>query len=96
MRPAESRIAPPQRPETPLPYRRASGGRRDALFLGWFGPIGVAALFYANLSVREAGVEEAWVVGSLIICASILAHGLSATPLTRLYGRRAQNDGTRE
>ncbi len=72
------------------------GGTRDALFLGWFGPIGVAALFYANLAVREARVEEAWVVGSLVICASILAHGLSATPLTRLYGRRAQNDRTRE
>jgi NhaP-type Na+/H+ or K+/H+ antiporter len=69
---------------------------RDALFLGWFGPIGVAALFYANFSVGEAGVEEAWVVGSLIICASILVHGLSATPLTRLYGRCAQNDGPRE
>ena len=71
-------------------------GTRDALFLGWFGPIGVAALFYANFSVSKAGVEEAWVVGSLIICASILVHGLSATPLTRLYGRRAQNDGSHE
>jgi NhaP-type Na+/H+ or K+/H+ antiporter len=72
------------------------GGTRDALFLGWFGPIGVAALFYANLSVREAGVEEAWVVGSLVICASILVHGLSATPLTRLYGRHARTDGSDE
>ncbi len=72
------------------------GGTRDALFLGWFGPIGVAALFYANLAVRESGAEEAWIVGSLVICASILVHGLSATPLTRLYGRRAQNDGTSE
>jgi len=72
------------------------GRTRDALFLGWFGPIGVAALFYANLAVRESGVEEAWTAGSLVICASILAHGLSATPLTRLYGRRTQNDGTRE
>lgn len=69
-------------------------GTRDALFLGWFGPVGVAALFYANLSVREAGVEEAWVVGSLVVCASVLVHGLSATPLTRLYGRHARNDGT--
>lgn len=62
-------------------------GTYDALFLGWFGPIGVAALYYASLSVGEAGVEEAWVVGSLIICASILVHGLSATPLTRLFGK---------
>ncbi len=67
-------------------------GMRDALFLGWFGPIGVAALYYANLSVGEAGVKEAWVVGSLVICASILVHGLSATPLTKLYGRSARSD----
>jgi sodium/hydrogen antiporter len=67
-------------------------GTRDALFLGWFGPIGVAALYYANFSVGEAGVEEAWVIGSLIICASILVHGLSATPLTRLYGRHARRE----
>jgi NhaP-type Na+/H+ or K+/H+ antiporter len=56
----------------------------------------VAALFYANFSVGEAGMEEAWVVGSLIICASVLVHGLSATPLARLYGRHVQNDGSRE
>ncbi len=64
-------------------------GRGEALFLGWFGPIGVAALYYANLSLSETGIEEAWTVGSLIICASVLVHGVSATPLTRLYGRRA-------
>ena len=72
------------------------GGTRDALFLGWFGPIGVAALFYVNFSVGKAGMEEAWVVGSLIICASVLVHGLSATPLARLYGRHVQTDGSRE
>ena len=64
-------------------------GRSDALFLGWFGPIGVAALYYATLSERVAGVKEAWTVGSLVICASIFAHGLTAAPLTKLYGRRA-------
>ena len=67
-----------------LPQAR---GLRDALFLGWFGPIGVAALFYASLSLREIGAEDVWVVGSLAICASILVHGVSAAPLTRLYGR---------
>ena len=71
-------------------------GLRNALFLGWFGPIGVAALYYATLSSGRTGAEEAWVVGSLIICASILAHGLSATPLTWLYGRYAPNDGSSE
>jgi sodium/hydrogen antiporter len=63
------------------------GRARDVLFLGWFGPIGAAALYYAAFSLRETGIEEAWVVGSLIICASVVVHGVSATPLTKLYGR---------
>ncbi len=67
-------------------------GWGNALFLGWFGPIGVAALYYANLSLRETSVEAAWTVGSLVICASILAHGVTAAPLTKLYGRRSRSE----
>jgi sodium/hydrogen antiporter len=37
--------------------------------------------------LRETGIEEAWVVGSLVICASVLVHGVPATPLTEHYGR---------
>lgn len=72
------------------PVLSRSHGRKDALFLGWFGPIGVAALYYATLSVREAGAHEAWVIGSLIICASVLVHGVTAAPLTNLYARRSR------
>lgn len=57
-------------------------GAKDVHFLGWFGSIGSTAL-----SLRETGIEEAWVVGSLLICASVLVHGVTATPLTELYGR---------
>ena len=64
-------------------------GARDGLFAGWFGPVGVAALYYAALSEKLVGPEEAWVVGSLVISASVLVHGVSAAPLTKLYGRRA-------
>ncbi len=67
-------------------------GRRDALFLGWFGPIGAAALFYAAFALRETGIEEVWVVCSLIICASVVAHGLTSTSLTKLYGRLAGDE----
>jgi sodium/hydrogen antiporter len=66
------------------PLRRRA---KDVLFLGWFGPIGAAALYYAAFSFKETGFEEAWVVGSLVICASVLVHGVSATPLTKLYGK---------
>jgi NhaP-type Na+/H+ or K+/H+ antiporter len=63
------------------------GRAKDVLFLGWFGPIGAAALYYAAFSFRETGIEAAWVVGSLVICASVVIHGVTATPLTKLYGR---------
>ncbi len=62
---------------------------RDALFMGWFGPIGVSALFYSSLGLR-AGHHEAWVVGSLMVCGSVVAHGMSATPLARWYGKTAR------
>jgi sodium/hydrogen antiporter len=63
------------------------GRAKDVLFLGWFGPVGAAALYYAAFSFRKTGIKEAWVVGSLVICASVVVHGLTATPLTRLYGK---------
>jgi NhaP-type Na+/H+ or K+/H+ antiporter len=70
------------------PFLAQLGGEaKDALFLGWFGPIGAAALYYAAFSLRETSMEEVWVVGSLIISASVVVHGITATPLTKLYGR---------
>lgn len=63
----------------------------DVLFVGWFGPIGVAALYYIHLSLHHTGIKDVWVVGSLIIVASIVAHGISATPLSKLYGRHIQH-----
>ncbi|HZY66820.1 MAG TPA: cation:proton antiporter [Rubrobacteraceae bacterium] len=66
-------------------------GTQDGLFTGWFGPIGVAALYYATLAEHTVGLEEVWVVGSLVISVSVLVHGVSAAPLTRFYGRKAGN-----
>ncbi|GAA3753735.1 NhaP-type Na+/H+ or K+/H+ antiporter [Spinactinospora alkalitolerans] len=60
---------------------------RETVFLGWFGPIGVAALFYANLSLHETPTNLAWTAGSLVICASVLAHGVTAKPMTQWLGR---------
>lgn len=65
----------------------------DTLFMGWFGPIGVAALYYAHLSVHQTDIRDVWVVSSLLIVASIFAHGISATPFSQLYGKRIQHKG---
>ncbi len=74
------------------PLLREVGGRRDTLFLGWFGPIGAAALYYATFSVQQGATEEVWIISSLVICASVVVHGLTATPLTKLYGKYAANE----
>jgi sodium/hydrogen antiporter len=63
--------------------------RKDALFAGWFGPIGVAALLYAMLAVQGTGHDIIWTAVSLLIFASVLAHGVSAAPLGKRYARRA-------
>jgi NhaP-type Na+/H+ or K+/H+ antiporter len=72
--------------------------RADGLFVGWFGPIGVAAIFYGTYAEGHAHVEEPWIVASLIATASIVVHGFTATHFSRLYGSRAavQDDGENE
>lgn len=61
--------------------------RADALYLGWFGPIAVAAIYYGTLMEHRLENPLVWDVVSLVICASVVAHGVTAAPLTRLYGR---------
>lgn len=65
---------------------------RSILFLGWFGPIGVAALFYAMLMVRKAGFHQAWEVGSLVVFASVVVHGVTSTPGSKLYDRGSSGE----
>jgi sodium/hydrogen antiporter len=61
----------------------------EALFVGWFGPIAVAAIYYASLMEHKLGQPKVWDVTSLIICASVVAHGVTGGAFTRLLGRRA-------
>ena len=57
----------------------------SAAMLGWFGPMGVATLYYATHIKEKAAMEEVWVIPSLIVVASTLVHGLSSVPLEKLY-----------
>ena len=71
-----------RRPPVLLALARLLGLRlRDAVFLGWFGPIGVSALFYLGLSEGE-GVSDPrlWTVGTLLVATSTIAHGVTAAP----------------
>jgi NhaP-type Na+/H+ or K+/H+ antiporter len=65
----------------------------EALFLGWFGPVAVAAIYYASLMEHRLSQPIIWHVVSLVVCASVVAHGATGAPGTRLFGRVA---GTRD
>jgi NhaP-type Na+/H+ or K+/H+ antiporter len=62
---------------------------RDTAFLAWFGPIGVAALYYAMLAKAKTG-HDLFPEVSLVIVASIVVHGITAAPLTRLHAQAAR------
>ncbi|MFZ0389434.1 MAG: cation:proton antiporter [Calditrichia bacterium] len=58
---------------------------KDAAFDGWFGPLGVAALYYIAFSLGEIGDEAIWNYGTLIIFSSVIIHGITATPFTQKF-----------
>jgi NhaP-type Na+/H+ or K+/H+ antiporter len=66
----------------------------DALSMGWFAPIAVAAMYYAAMMEHKLSEPLIWDVVSLVACASVVAHSISGAPLTRLYGRMGAKSKT--
>ncbi|MBC7157252.1 MAG: cation:proton antiporter [Rhodobacteraceae bacterium] len=63
---------------------------RDRLFCGWFGPRGLATALFALIVADTLAPEDAEAIVHLAVNAvwiSALAHGLTAAPLARAYGR---------
>ena len=70
--------------------------RNTILFVGWFGPRGIASVLYLLLVAHELGVagyERILSVIVLTILLSVFLHGASAVPLTRRYGEVTGNTG---
>ena len=65
--------------------------RPTVLFVGWFGPRGLASVVFALLAVEELGespiVAEAVAAVCLTVLLSVVLHGVSAGPLGRRYVR---------
>ncbi len=63
--------------------------RATVAFVGWFGPRGLASVIFALLALDDldGAAHEAIDVIALTVLLSVLAHGLTATPLARRYGR---------
>ena len=60
---------------------------RDVAFVGWFGPVGVAAIYYSAYAWRHLEDPGAWHATSAVVVASILLHGGTTSTLSRLYAR---------
>src|SRR6478672_496186 len=69
--------------------------RRTILFVGWFGPRGLASLVFALLAVEQLGSSAAPAVSviAVTVALSVIAHGASAGPLAARYGRAAAAQG---
>ena len=63
---------------------------RSHLFLGWFGPRGLASILFVFLVLEGVGIgakEEIFQVVILTVLFSVFVHGLSAVPGAKLYAR---------
>lgn len=67
------------------------------LFIGWFGPRGIASILYILVAVHQLGGieghEKIFTVATLTITLSILLHGLSARPLASVFARYVERRG---
>jgi NhaP-type Na+/H+ or K+/H+ antiporter len=62
---------------------------RTVLFVGWFGPRGLASLVFALVTLEELGpvADDAVAVITATVLLSVVVHGISAAPLTAGYAR---------
>lgn len=66
------------------------------LFLGWFGPRGLASILFVLLILEGTEIPhraEILSITVMTVALSVLLHGVSAAPLATLYGRLAMRMG---
>jgi NhaP-type Na+/H+ or K+/H+ antiporter len=86
-----------RRPVLVLLLARPTGLRLpDAAFTGWFGPMGVSALFYLGHSLHEGvGDPRLYAAVSLAVAASVVAFGVTQAPLRHAYAAREETRSDR-
>ena len=63
------------------------------IFLGWFGPRGLASILFALLVLGRADIrsrEEIFTIIIVTVFMSVFAHGLTAWPASKWYAGRAE------
>lgn len=75
----------------PVAVALAGTGLRasSVAFLGWFGPRGLASIILALIVIEEEpelpGIPVLYAAVTVTVLASVLAHGVTARPLSRRY-----------
>src|SRR5262249_59639886 len=67
------------------------------LFVGWFGPRGLASIVFGLIAYDALGGHNGDIVlatVTLTVLLSLVAHGVSAAPLARRYGARVAETST--
>ena len=66
---------------------RAGAERPTVAFIGWFGPRGLASIVFGVLLVDEADLPhtQTLLVAIALTAISVVAHGLTAAPITGRY-----------
>jgi len=65
----------------------------EKLFMGWFGPRGLASIVFAIIVVN-ANIPNSGPIATTVVCTiilSVIAHGVSANPWARGLGERSQS-----
>jgi sodium/hydrogen antiporter len=60
------------------------------LFIGWFGPRGLASIVF-TIMVVNSGLPSSGLIAMTVVCTivlSIIGHGITANPWARAYGKR--------
>lgn len=73
-----------------LSFRGVALSRPARAYIAWFGPRGLNSLLFALLVVINGvpNSELLFAATGAVVVASVLAHGISATPVTAWYARR--------
>ena len=74
-------------------------GSDSVLFIGWFGPRGLASIVLALLALDELKVfpgDTTFItVVFVTVLLSVFAHGLTASPLSKIYSKRISNNNSK-
>lgn len=68
-------------------------------FIGWFGPRGLASIIYLLILTQEYTIGNLELISAVVLLTvslSIVVHGVTATPFSRLYAGRFTESKSRE